>query len=76
MIHDAQYDYYGKRLATCSSDGTIKIIDVTKPEKLPILSEIPKAHSGPCWQLAWAHPSFGSILASCGFDNKVIIYKE
>jgi protein transport protein SEC13 len=29
MIHDAQMDYYGKRLATCSSDKTIKIFDVT-----------------------------------------------
>lgn len=27
--HDAQLDYYGKRLATCSSDRTIKVYDVT-----------------------------------------------
>jgi WD40 repeat protein len=26
--------------------------------------------------LAWAHPSFGSILASCSFDGKVFIWKE
>jgi WD40 repeat protein len=26
--HDAQFDYYGKRLATCSSDRTIKVFDV------------------------------------------------
>lgn len=30
--HDAQYDYYGKRIATCSSDGYIKVFDVSKPE--------------------------------------------
>lgn len=29
MQHDAQLDYYGKRLATCSSDRTIKVYDVT-----------------------------------------------
>lgn len=28
------------------------------------------------WQLAWAHPMYGSLLASCGYDKKVIIYKE
>ena len=28
MVHDAEFDYYGKRLATCSSDRTIKIFDV------------------------------------------------
>lgn len=27
LIHDAQYDFYGKRVATCSSDRTIKIFD-------------------------------------------------
>eukprot|EP00122_Pirum_gemmata_P002600 Pgem_evm1s2342 len=28
ILHDAQMDYYGKRLATCSSDRTIKVFDV------------------------------------------------
>lgn len=28
LQHDAQMDYYGKRLATCSSDRTIKIFEV------------------------------------------------
>lgn len=28
MIHDAVLDYYGRRLATCSSDKTIQIFDV------------------------------------------------
>jgi protein transport protein SEC13 len=28
------------------------------------------------WQLAWAHPSFGLILASCSYDGRVFIWKE
>ncbi|EJT45094.1 vesicle budding-related protein [Trichosporon asahii var. asahii CBS 8904] len=32
MIHDAQLDYYGKRLATGSSDKTIRIFNVVKGE--------------------------------------------
>lgn len=28
LQHDAQMDYYGTRLATCSSDRTVKIFDV------------------------------------------------
>ena len=28
MIHDAQMDFYGTRLATCSSDRLVKIFDV------------------------------------------------
>ena len=34
--HDVQLDYYGKRLASCSSDKTVKIFDVTCDE--PTLS--------------------------------------
>lgn len=30
--HDAQYDFYGKRLATCSGDGTINVVDLSKPD--------------------------------------------
>lgn len=28
MVHDAAFDYYGKRLATASSDRSIKVFDV------------------------------------------------
>jgi len=71
MIHDVQPDYYGKRIATCSSDRTIKIFDNNNSQ----VAEL-KGHAGPVWQVAWAHPKFGSILASCSFDKKVFIWKE
>ena len=29
------------------------------------------SHEGPAWQVDWAHPKFGSILASCSYDRKV-----
>jgi protein transport protein SEC13 len=35
-----------------------------------------KGHTGPVWQVAWAHPKFGHILASCSYDGKVLIWKE
>lgn len=35
-----------------------------------------KGHGGPVWQIAWAHPRFGNILASCSYDRKVILWKE
>eukprot|EP01091_Cochliopodium_minus_P010286 TRINITY_DN2688_c0_g2_i2.p1 TRINITY_DN2688_c0_g2~~TRINITY_DN2688_c0_g2_i2.p1 ORF type:complete len:308 (+),score=86.38 TRINITY_DN2688_c0_g2_i2:30-953(+) len=74
MIHDAQLDYYGKRLATCSSDRSIKIFEVfDKQQKL--VAEL-KGHEGPVWQISWAHPQFGNIIASCSYDRKVIIWKE
>jgi protein transport protein SEC13 len=73
MIHDVQFDYYGKRAATCSSDKTIKIIEVG--DNNTHLADL-KGHEGPVWQVAWAHPKFCSILASCSYDRKVYIWKE
>jgi len=33
-------------------------------------------HTGPVWQISWAHPKYGHILASCSYDGKVLIWKE
>jgi len=77
MIHDAQLDYYGKRLATCSSDRTIKVFDVVDGEaQRQSGGQTLKGHNGPVWQVAWAHPKFGHILASCSYDGRVLIWKE
>lgn len=75
LIHDAVLDYYGKRLATCSSDKTIKIFDIEGTDGYK-LTETLLGHEGPVWQVAWAHPKFGSILASCSYDGKALIWKE
>ncbi|KAK9326124.1 WD40-repeat-containing domain protein [Lipomyces orientalis] len=74
VIHDAVLDYYGKRLATCSSDKTIKIFEIDGDNHK--LVETLQGHEGPVWQVSWAHPKFGVILASCSFDGKVLIWRE
>ena len=74
MIHDSQFDYYSKRMATCSSDRTIKIFDITGT--IHHNSATLTGHEGPVWQVAWAHPKFGVILASCSYDGTVIIHRE
>lgn len=75
LIHDAVLDYYGKRLATASSDKTIKIFEIEGTENYRLVETL-IGHEGPVWQVAWAHPKFGSILASCSYDGKAIIWKE
>jgi protein transport protein SEC13 len=74
MIHDAQMDYYGKRLATCSSDRTIKIFNVQKNVQTHVTDLL--GHEGPVWQVSWAHPKFGNYLASSSYDRRVLIWKE
>jgi len=77
MIHDAQLDYYGKRLATCSSDRTVKVFDVIDGEtQRSTGGHTLKGHTGPVWQVAWAHPKYGHILASCSYDGKALIWRE
>lgn len=74
LIHDAEMDYYGLRLATCSSDSSVKIYNI-KNGTQNLVADL-KGHYGPVWQVAWAHPKFGNLLASCSYDRKVIIWKE
>ncbi|RMX41395.1 hypothetical protein pdam_00016833, partial [Pocillopora damicornis] len=74
MIHDAQMDYYGKKLATCSSDRTVRIFEIS--EKGQTLVATLRGHEGPVWSVSWAHPKFGNLLASCSYDRKVILWKE
>eukprot|EP00168_Porphyra_purpurea_P009226 TRINITY_DN2227_c0_g1_i4.p1 TRINITY_DN2227_c0_g1~~TRINITY_DN2227_c0_g1_i4.p1 ORF type:complete len:376 (-),score=62.15 TRINITY_DN2227_c0_g1_i4:91-1086(-) len=77
MIHDSQLDYYGLRLATASSDRTVRIFSPTggSPPQHTLSAEL-VGHDGPVWQVSWAHPSFGGLLASAGFDGRVILWKE
>lgn len=75
IVHDVQMDYYGKRVATASSDTTIRITGVGNSSSGQLLATL-TSHQGPVWQVAWAHPKFGSILASCSYDGRVIIWKE
>ncbi|KAF2804876.1 WD40 repeat-like protein [Mytilinidion resinicola] len=72
--HDAVLDYYGRRLATCSSDKTIKIFEVEGESHR--LTETLKGHEGAVWCVSWAHPKYGSILASASYDGKVFIWRE
>ncbi|KAG9186787.1 Protein transport protein [Alternaria panax] len=72
--HDAVLDYYGRRLATCSSDKTIKIFEV-EGEKHTLVETL-RGHEGAVWSVAWAHPKYGNILASSSYDGKVLIWRE
>ncbi|EDO18561.1 hypothetical protein Kpol_2001p68 [Vanderwaltozyma polyspora DSM 70294] len=74
IIHDSVLDYYGKRLASCSSDKTVKIFALDG-ESFKLLDTL-RGHEAPVWRVSWAHSKFGEILASCSFDGKIIIWEE
>lgn len=74
LVHDAQLDYYGRRLATASSDRTVRVFDVSEGGGVP--GAVLRGHEGPVWQVSWAHPRFGALLASGSYDGRVVVWKE
>uniref|UniRef100_V5GYU5 Nucleoporin n=2 Tax=Anoplophora glabripennis TaxID=217634 RepID=V5GYU5_ANOGL len=75
LIHDVAYDFYGHRMATCSSDHFVKVWDQSSEGKWT-LSYSWKAHSGSVWKVTWAHPEFGQVLATCSFDRTAAVWEE
>jgi protein transport protein SEC13 len=61
-------------LATCSTDKTINIFEIDGENQK--LVETLRGHDGPVWQISWAHPKYGVILASGSYDGKVLIWRE
>ena len=35
-----------------------------------------KTHSASVWRIAWAHPDFGQVLATCSFDRTAAVWEE
>ena len=58
----------------CTTDRTIKIYNVSGSayQHTATIQE----HEGPVWQVSWAHPKFGVILASASFDGSVLVHRE
>lgn len=75
LIHDIAYDFYGQRMATCSSDQFVKVWDEDEHEMWHLTASW-KAHSGSVWKVTWAHPEFGQVLATCSFDRTAAVWEE
>ncbi|KAF9458919.1 WD40-repeat-containing domain protein [Collybia nuda] len=76
LVTDASYDFYGLRLATCSLDQRIKIWRLDEANGTWSVEDDWKAHDAPVSKLSWAHPEFGSILASSSFDRTVKVWEQ
>eukprot|EP01084_Bolivina_argentea_P199955 342007_1 len=74
MVHDAQLNYYSTKLATASSDRTVQVYEIVGEvhNKPTVLT----GHEGPVWQVCWAHPKFGVLLASASCDGSVVVHRE
>lgn len=75
LIHDVAFDFYGLRMATCSSDQKVKVWDLG-PDGEWICTARWDCHLGSIWRVAWAHPEFGQVIATCSFDRTIAIWEE
>ncbi|KIL60918.1 hypothetical protein M378DRAFT_193550 [Amanita muscaria Koide BX008] len=76
LVTDASYDYYGLHLATCSLDQRIKIWKLNENDGSWNVEDDWKAHDAPVSKVSWAHPEFGTIVASSSFDRTVKIWEQ
>jgi WD40 repeat protein len=60
MVHDAEFDYYGKRLATCSSDRTIKIFEVSGEQVSDLSPDLAQNTSASFYNLCILTPTLPS----------------
>jgi len=75
FIHDLSFDFFGKRIATCSSDHMVRIYSKDNKGSWVKTASF-QAHDGIIWKVKWAHPDFGSIIATCSADKTVMIWEE
>jgi len=75
LIHDVAYNFYGNRMATCSSDQHVKIWDMDESGNWTCTAKF-KTHSGAVWKVNWASPEFGQVIATCSFDRTAAVWEE
>jgi nucleoporin SEH1 len=75
LIHDVSYDYYGRRMVTCSSDRTLKVFDLDEAGNWH-LADSWKAADASIIKCVWAHPEHGQVVACCSIDRTVRIFEE
>lgn len=74
-IHKVAFDTYGRRMATCAGDRFVRVWDLTDEGTWSLAAQW-QAHRGAVTSISWAHPEFGSLLATCGSDHDAKIWEE
>jgi len=73
VLHHAEYEQTGSRLATASADGVVRIWNTETQE---LLNEL-RLHKTAVWSLSWANVrSMAPTIASASADGVVAIWRE
>ncbi|KAI3388529.1 hypothetical protein SNEBB_008874 [Seison nebaliae] len=88
-VYDVSTNYYNTRLVTAGADHIVRVYAINKNidssthdennetrnvEPFAQLIQRLDEHTSSIWRVDWAHPTYGTIFASCGNDGKLIIW--
>ena len=76
-LNSIKLNYSQNTIATCGNDYKINLFsteEILKNNFSPIAELI--GHDQSIWDLSFSHQKYGNFLASCSYDNKLIIWKE
>ncbi|KZV94941.1 WD40 repeat-like protein [Exidia glandulosa HHB12029] len=76
LVTDAAYDFYGLKLATCGVDQRIKVWTQDENSGQWAVEDDWKAHDAPITSLSWAHPEYGTIVASTSSDRTTKVWER
>eukprot|EP00747_Dinoflagellata_sp_TGD_P165234 gnl/TRDRNA2_/TRDRNA2_186252_c0_seq1.p1 gnl/TRDRNA2_/TRDRNA2_186252_c0~~gnl/TRDRNA2_/TRDRNA2_186252_c0_seq1.p1 ORF type:complete len:356 (+),score=47.50 gnl/TRDRNA2_/TRDRNA2_186252_c0_seq1:116-1069(+) len=71
-LYDLQFDFSGKRLATASADGTVRIWDAASKR---ILTDS-LCHRTAVRSISWGQGRYATTLASCAEEGDVTVWRE
>ncbi|KAG6865548.1 hypothetical protein C0991_001552 [Blastosporella zonata] len=66
----------GDRFVAIAPSETIKVWQLDEANGTWSVEDDWKAHDAPVSKLSWAHPEFGSIIASSSFDRSVKVWEQ
>lgn len=76
LVHDVAYDFFGRHVATCSSDQHVKVFKLDKETDEWQLSDSWRAHDSSIVSLDWASPEYGRIIATASYDRTIKLWEE
>ena len=74
-VHHIAFDVYGRRVATSAGDRYVRVWDLAADGTWFLSSKWQAHQQGAVGQLAWSHPEFGTLLATCA-GPEVRIWEE
>lgn len=76
IIYCLDFDYYGRRLATCGADKKVHIFNLSADGTSWVCVWSWRAHNARINSVKWALPHFGQVIITASSDRTVCFWRE